>query len=388
MTTSIPATDFADRIARLKGRMLEEKLDIIITFGDEAEPQYVRYFSDYWPSFETAGVFIPRKGNPCLLIGPESATFSRAWSKLPDIRRLKEYRESSEPEYPGEILETFPDLFRQVIDGGSFRRIGIVGYPLMPAPIHASIAEAAKQFSCEIVRAENLVIEMKRIKSEREIGLMRRAARMSEEAFARLLPIMKPGMTEIQVVGAAHKLIRDLGAECEAYPMWCSSGPNTVQAISRPTHRRIERGELVQVQIGARLGGYASSIGRPMVFGTPSPEVRRFIETGLEAHRRVIDSLKAGIPANRIDAIYREFLRSKNAESLILYGPCHGTGLMEGEHPWIEKNSDYLLEENMTFCVDNFMRTDEYGLRWEDVVRITKDGAEEFTGRFQELLLL
>jgi Xaa-Pro aminopeptidase len=388
MITSLPVSDFADRIARLQGSMLKEKLDIIITFGDEAEPQYVRYFSDYWPSFETAGVFVPRSGDACLLIGPESGAFSSSRSKLPDIRRLKEFRESSEPEYPGEVLTTFPDLFREAIDGGSFRRIGIVGYPLMPAPIYASILDAAKQFSCQVVRAERLIIEMKQIKSEREVELMRNAARISEEAFARLLQIIKPGMTGIQMTGEAHKLIRDLGAESEAYPMWCACGPDTVQAISRPTHKKIVKNELVQVQVGARLGGYASSFGRPLVFGRASPQLRRFIETGLGAHRLVIDSLKAGVPADRIDAVYREFLRARDAEQLILYGPCHGTGLMEGEHPWIEKGADFLLEENMTFCVDNFMKTDEYGQRWEDVVRVTKDGVEEFTNKFQELLVL
>jgi Xaa-Pro aminopeptidase len=258
----------------------------------------------------------------------------------------------------------------------------------MPAPIYTSIRDTAQRFSCEVVRAENLVIEMKQIKSSNEVELMRNAAQMSEKALAALLGIIKPGMTEIQVVGEAHKLIRDLGAESEAYPLWCASGADSVQAISRPTHKKIEKGELVQLQIGARLGGYASSIGRPLVFGSAPSELKRFIQTGLEAHRVVIANLKAGTPANRVDAAYRNFLQQKDAEHLILYGPCHGTGLMEGEHPWIEKSSNFLLEENMTFCVDNFLRTEEYGLRWEDVVRITSDGVEQFTNRFQELLVL
>jgi Xaa-Pro aminopeptidase len=106
MKTAIPASEFAERISRVQNAMRAEKLDIVITFGDEAEPQYVRYFSDYWPSFETAGVFIPRNGEACLLIGPESLTFSRSSSKLKNIQRLKEFRESSEPEYPGEVLTT------------------------------------------------------------------------------------------------------------------------------------------------------------------------------------------------------------------------------------------------------------------------------------------
>lgn len=205
MKTSIHPEEFYRRIKGLQKRMALEKFDVIITFGDEAEPQYVRYFSDYWPSFETAGVFIPASGDATLLIGPESQTFASAWSKLKKIRRLKEYRESSEPEYPGEVL--------------------------------------------------------------------------------------------------------------------------TTQTIARSTHRKIRKGELVQI-------------------------------------------------------------KEHHAERYMLYGPCHGTGLMEGEHPWIEKDSDFVLQENMTFCVDNFLRTERYGLRWEDVVRITRDGVEEFTDRFQEVLVI
>ena len=71
MVNSIHVEEFEQRVKRVQQKMLEEKLDIVITFGNEAEPQYVRYFSDYWPSFETAGVFIPHKGDPAVLIGPE-----------------------------------------------------------------------------------------------------------------------------------------------------------------------------------------------------------------------------------------------------------------------------------------------------------------------------
>lgn len=389
MTTTLPQQEFDQRVSTLRGKLDGEKLDAVITFGNEAEPQYVRYFSDYWPSFETAGVFIPRNGEASLLIGPESMSFARAHSRLPDIRRMKEYRESSEPEYPGEVLTGFAALFAEAFRGGaSYRRLGIVGYPLMPEPLYRAILEAARELHAEVVRAEPLVIGMKQIKSPHEVALMREAARISETAFGALLEKIAPGMTEIQVIGEAHRLIRDLGAESEAYPMWCSCAENSTQAISRPTHRKIVRGELVQIQVGARLGGYASSIGRPLVFGSASPELKRFIQIGLEAHAVVRSALRGGIAAREVDARYREYLRSQGAEAYLLYGPCHGTGLMEGEHPWIERNSDYLLAENMTFCSDNFLRTDTYGLRWEDVVRITADGVEELTSKFQEVMIL
>jgi Xaa-Pro aminopeptidase len=382
MVISIPISEFKDRISKAQGRMAEEKLDIIITFGSEAEPQYVRYFSDYWPSFETASVFIPLKGEPLLLIGPESYTFCKAWTKIPNIKRLIEYRESSEPEYPGEVLTTFNELFEATLDRRSGGRIGIVGYPLM------QITETAGQFNCEVVRAENLIIDMKQIKSSTEIELMRNAALICQKTFDALLGIIKPGMTEIQVVGEAQRLIRDFGAEGEAYPFWCISGENTNQAISRPTHKKIKKGELIQIGIGARLGGYASSFGRQIIFENAPNDVIELIKIGLEAQRTVINNLKAGVEAKKIDAIYRDFLKSKSASECMLYGPCHGVGLMEGEHPWIEKTSDFILEENMTFCVDIFLHRDGYGLRCEDVVRITTDGVDEFTDKFKEVLIL
>jgi Xaa-Pro aminopeptidase len=388
MRTSIAPEEFAERVRALQRRMRQEGFQIVITFGDEAEPQYVRYFSDYWPSFETAGVLIPADGEATLLIGPESYTYAAAWSKLSNIKRLLEYRESSEPEYPGEVLSTFGELFRQALAGRSGGRIGVVGYPLMPTPVYESIMRAAGQLGCSVERAERLVIDMKQVKSDAEIEIMRSAASISERALLEVVKLIQPGMTEIEVVGEAHRLIRQMGAEAEAYPMWCTAGPNTTQAIARPTHRRIRKNELVQVQVGARLGGYASSVGRPLVFGDAPEDIRDFIRVGLEAHRKVIEGMRAGIPAREVDTIYRTFLRERNAESYILYGPCHGTGLMEGEHPWIEKSSDFLLQANMTFCVDNFLRTDQYGLRWEDVVRVTSDGVEELTSKLQDVLII
>jgi Xaa-Pro aminopeptidase len=388
MIKSIPAAEFRERVKRLQGKMAEENFDAIITFGGESEPQYVRYLSDYWPSFETAGVFVPLKGEPVLLIGPESYTFAKAWSKIPDIRRLIEFRESSEPEYPGEVLTTLKELFEGAIDSRSSRKIGVVGYPLMPAPIYVSIVSNAKMFNCEVTRAEKLLIELKQIKSDTEIELMRNAARISEKAFTKLLDIIKPGMTEVQVVGELQRLIREFGAESEAYPFWCISGENTNQAISRPTHRVLKKGEMIQSCMGARLGGYASSFGRPFVFGAAPEGMLDLIRIGWEAQKTVISSIREGVEACEIDARYREILEKNNAGECMLYGPCHGIGLMEGEHPWIEKTSDFKLKENMTFCVDIFLQRDGYGLRCEDVVRVTKNGADEFTNRFREVLVL
>ena len=389
MNYRISDEEFSERIKNTQKAMVDAGLDILLCFGNEAEPPYVRYYSDYWPSFETACVFIPLHGEPILMIGPESEKYSTYWSRIPTIERIKIFRESSEPEYPGETLNTLYNIFNKHLNDQSMRRIGIAGYPFMNAPVYKAICDTSSAFGCEVVRSEKIVIDQKMVKSPQEIAIMKHAASISEQAMAKVLEVLKPGMTETKVVGVAEYEIRALGAENEAYPMWCLSGENTQHAIGRPDRNRvITKGDLVQLQFGARVAGYASSIGRPVAMGKVPKEVLELMDIGLEAHLATFDILKSGIPAKEVDAMYRKILAKRGASGSNLYGPCHGSGLMEGEHPWIESNSDYIIQENFTYCVDTFLTRNGYGLRWEDQVAITKDGIDQFTNKFLEILII
>ena len=107
---SIPDAEYKERIEKVQRAMKEDGFDLLLSYGNEAEPQFVRYFSAYWPSFETAGVLIPSEGEPMLLIGPESFTYASDRTKIPKVRLLKAFRESSEPEYPGKKLDTFTSV--------------------------------------------------------------------------------------------------------------------------------------------------------------------------------------------------------------------------------------------------------------------------------------
>lgn len=161
----------------------------------------------------------------------------------------------------------------------------------------------------------------------------------------------------------------------------------TGAAISRPRNKKIEKGDMTFLQIGARVDGYASSIGRTVVFGKATPEQKELIEVGYKAQADVISKIKAGVPASDIAKFHVKNVTDMGYGDWLLYGPCHGNGTMEGEAPWIETNSVYLLEENMTFCVDIFLgsKEKEIGLRMEDVICVTKDGVENLTNYPREL---
>lgn len=385
---SIPAEEFQARVKNVQKAMKEEGYDLLLSYGNEAEPQYVRYFSNYWPSFETAGVLIPAEGTPLLLIGPETLSYAADRSMIPEIRQLKAFRESSEPEYPGKKLDTFSTVFQEVLGDKPLRRMGVAGLPLMTIGVYEALGEALHPYGdIPIEKADALVNRLRMCKSENELACMRAAAQITAKTFDYVLENIRVGMTEQQVAGLALGKMHELGAERESYPVWVLTGAGSNQAISRPRRKCIEKGDMTFIQIGARVDGYASSIGRPVVFGKATDEQRKLIETGYKAQADVIAMLKAGVPAQDVAKFHVQNVTDMGYGDWLLYGPCHGNGTMEGEAPWIETTSDYLLEENMTFCVDIFLGSEKTktGLRMEDVVCVKENGCENLTNYRCEL---
>ena len=89
-----------------------------------------------------------------------------------------------------------------------------------------------------------------------------------------------------------------------------------------------------------------------------------------------------------LSVMLQEPRRCHEPPSNFLYGPCHGTGIIEVEKPWMETSSDFPLQENITFMADTFVTTPEFALRCEDNFRVTKDGVEPFSGSWQKIIEL
>jgi len=345
----------------------------------------VLYLSNHWPQWETAGVIVPREGEPALLIGPEAEPFARARSTISRIHRMIEYRESAEPDYPGIPVSTFADVFAECNGGKGVRRLGLGDWSILPMPVYEGAKNALGKKG-ELVKAVDIVSGMRIIKSENELALLRRAHQITEIALDEVIGKIRPGMTEKQVVGIVLESLYRNGAECEGFSQYVFSGVNTRAAIFRATHKKIEAGELIQLNIGARVGGYCSAIGRPLVIGKMTGDMKRFVQFGLDAHLRTYEWIKAGVIASDVAKKFVAYYGEKGFKENFLYGPCHGTGIIEVEKPWMETSSDYPLQENMTFMADTFVTTKDFGLRWEDGFRVTRDGVEPFSGSWQKII--
>lgn len=101
--------------------------------------------------------------------------------------------------------------------------------------------------------------------------------------------------------------------------------------------------------------GYVASFGRPFCFGRPSEKELTLLKLGLEANRMTHSLVKPGARACDIANQVHGFVRESGFGEYIVYGPGHGTGMMECEYPFIESISDYELQPRMTFAVDTFL---------------------------------
>jgi Xaa-Pro aminopeptidase len=386
MMNCIPDSEFQGRIKRFQENIRSLDLDAALVHGNESDFANVRYLSDYWPTFEAGGVFVPAEGEPVLLIGPESETYARGRSKIANIEKMMEYRESAEPQYPGIPVVSYKQVVQRAMPGRQLRRLGLVGYSVMTLPVYTRLQ--CDFPGVEMVKADDSLVDLRVIKSDNEIALMKSAFEISEKAIDAILAEIKPGMTELQVIGIAQREIYKHGAEYEGHALYCFCGPATNNAISRPTHNMIKEREVIQLNIGARVGGYSSSVGLPISIGPLPAQKKRLVEFGLTAHRKTMELLDVGKPAAEVVSDYEAWVKQQGFKNHMLYGPCHGIGMMEVERPWMESTSRYDLQPNMTFQVDTFFYDKDFGLRWENGVRVTKTGIEQLSKKHMRLVEL
>ena len=373
----IPDYEYQERIKRAAKLIQAKGLDVMVVASTESDYANARYFSGFWPLFERAGVAISANGDAALLVGPESAIFAKDFGKIDKQFVLREFRESADPAYPELHADTFKDVFKAIGVTGENIKIGLGSYVECTLPIFEGLKDNFPK--AEIVKCNDIMVELRKIKSVNELACIQEGFRIVDLATDEVIRNLKPGVTELQMVGIAQKVIYEEGAEYEGLPMYVFSEASTRHAISRSSYRTINKGDIVQLNLSAKIDGYSPAVGLPVVMGKLEGERRRIVDFCLQAHNWTVDQLKAGVMASDVAKGFYKLYEENGMKDNFVYGPCHGTGMIEVEAPWMETTSDYILEENMTFQVDTFISGPTFGCRWEKGIAITKDGCKSMT---------
>ncbi len=229
-------------------------------------------------------------------------------------------------------------------------------------------------------------------KDEVELALLARACQIGDDAFAVLLDQLRPGLTERAVARLLDDAVLDAGADESGFATVVASGPNGAHPHHRPSWRAVERGDLVTVDFGARVGGYTSDMSRTIAVGEPSEELRRLHEAVAEAQRAGVDAVVDGVEAGTVDAACREVLADAGLAEAFVHPTGHALGLEIHEEPVLREGSAARLPARAAVTVEPGAYVPGLGgVRIEDVVVVLPSpapGPSVLTTAPRDLLVL
>ena len=122
------------------------------------------------------------------------------------------------------------------------------------------------------------------------------------------------------MVGVAERVVYEQGAEYEGLPMYVFSEASTRHAISRSSYREFQKGDIVQLNLSAKIDGYSAAIGYPIVLGKLEGKRRDVVMFGLEAHKWTQQQVKSGVPASQIAENFYKYYVDNGYKDNFVYG--------------------------------------------------------------------
>jgi Xaa-Pro aminopeptidase len=248
---------------------------------------------------------------------------------------------------------------------------------------YATLAEKG----LELVPTRGTVVELRAVKDSAELDEIKRAARIADKVYERLCGEPISGRTERDVAWWFEQALHEEGADGVAFDVTVASGPNAAQPHHHTGDRRIQPGDTVVVDAGARVDGYCSDCTRTFAIGSLADELRRAYSVCLSAQEAALAEVKAGADARGLDAIARSEIEQEGFE--VLHGLGHGVGLEVHELPVLRPTAEGLLQPaNVVTVEPGVYLSGAGGVRIEDLVIVTERGAEVLTPFTKELLTL
>ncbi|HXF72735.1 MAG TPA: Xaa-Pro peptidase family protein [Actinomycetota bacterium] len=236
------------------------------------------------------------------------------------------------------------------------------------------------------VRASPVLAPLRAVKDPEELELLGRAARGADEAFHRLLGGRLEGRSEEEVAGELAELLLAAGHDQVAFTI-VASGPNGASPHHEPGGRRIRAGDAVVLDFGGRVGGYCSDITRTVAVGAPPPGLPEVHEVVREAQEAAFRAVRPGVPAEEVDAAARRVIEAAGYGDRFIHRTGHGIGLEEHEEPYIVAGNTEPLRVGHCFSIEpGIYLPGEFGVRIEDIVTVTPEGAQRLNHAPRELV--
>jgi Xaa-Pro aminopeptidase len=232
----------------------------------------------------------------------------------------------------------------------------------------------------KLIRAGSLVAGLRMIKGEAEIAAIREAGRVTAEAFEETRELVRPGMCEADLAAELEYRARRKGAEGMAFETIVASGPRAAHPHALPSRKLLEKCDLVIVDVGAIIRGYAADMTRTLFLGMPDSRVKNLYNSVWQAQRRGVEMLGTRVPAGAVDSAVREALESRGLARYFTHSTGHGVGLEIHEAPRVGKGVKTRIGPGCVVTIEPGIYLEGFGgIRIEDTVVVGAGGPEIVT---------
>jgi Xaa-Pro aminopeptidase len=377
---NFPAEEIEARCALARGLMRERGLDLLLVTARENVVYFSGYSSMAWvqKGVVPAVVLLAAKVEEPVMVLPDF--WLGTAEKTTWLRDFVLHRGSHSDPFD------FANLVVRVIEERGWSN-GRIGYEagaemLMGMPLDQWEHLRGQLATADWVDGSEVIWGARMIKSEREIDRLRRAAVATNRAQEALREHVRVGMNELEAGAFLRRaMIQDDCGEEDRLFLNFRAGPDRYSMTDTyPKDRRLRRGDILVVDAGILLEGYASDTARVMSIGQPSELHASVYETVVEARTQALDELRAGVPAS---SLYRAVRSAFDDAGLPVHIDMvgHGIGLDVHEPPMLSPINETPLEENMVVCIEPWVTlpNDQGVLVIEDTFLVKAGGYEELT---------
>ncbi len=343
------------RLTRLRESLVAQGLEALLI----SQPENRRYLSGFTGS------------SGWLLISAERSILAT------DFRYYEQVGREAPAFELAQIKTTFSKLLPDLLAGMGVRRLGFESQ-------HVTVDELdtwrQATEGVEWVPCKGLVEALRAVKEEPEVEALRRSVALTDAAFAHLMEVIRPGMTEQQAAWEIESYMRSHGASKVAFDLIVAAGPNGALPHARASDRIVQPGEPIVIDIGCVVDGYCSDMTRTICLGEPDPRYVAVWELVLRAQEAAKAAIRAGVPAVEVDGAARSLIAEAGYGEHFGHGLGHGVGLAVHESPKASPLSEDVLQAGMSLTVEpGIYLPGEFGVRIEDLVIVREEGVETLT---------
>lgn len=359
-------SEYVRRIDRLRAMLQERGLDGMLVTHPTNRRYLTGFTADDTPPDESSGHVIVTPDDVVLLTG--SVNVTQAQAQAPHIEVVT--RQKSWALENVELVKRF-----------NIHRLGYEPNAMLEG-VFRGISEQLVEdgFRLEWHDASGIIEQLRSIKSESEVKLLREAFRITCEAFAAVEPTIAVGQTEREIAWRIHTEFVQRGAEGPAFPIIVAAGENAARPHHEPGDRKIQSGESVVIDMGARYEGYCADLTRTVWVGEPEPRLARAYDLVTSAQDAVLERTQIGSTGKELDSYARVVFEEAGEGDAFSHGLGHGIGLRVHEAPSASRRSEDEMKPGMLLTIEPGVYYPEWGgVRIEDVVLFTEDGYEILT---------